>query len=229
MSQTSERNVSHAEKLVGENQLVIYGAGGHGQSLAALIRSSGKYRIAGFLDDGLDAGTSVLGLKVLGGKEKLIPLKEAGIHLAVNGVGGIGDLGSRLAVFDLLRNAGFHTPTVTHPTAFVEDTAVLDEGAQLFPFAYIGTQSHIGYGCILNNGAIVSHDCRLSPYVTLSPGATLAGGVSVGEGTLIGMRATVNLYLKIGSRVLIGNGATVKADVPDEVIIHAGAVYPPRD
>jgi len=171
----------------------------------------------------------VLGLPILGGREKLAELAAEGICLAVNGVGGIGNLKSRLDVYDLLAQSGYHCPTVLHPTAFIEDSAVLGEGCQVMPLAYIGTQVEAGFGCIINTGAIVSHDCQLADYVNLSPGATLAGGVVVGEGTLVGMRATVNLNVRVGRRALIGNGATVKADVPDGGVVPAGTIWPPRN
>ncbi len=225
---TPQQPLTAADIPEGEKRLVIYGAGGHGRSLAALIRKSGGYEIIGFLDDGVVPGEELLGLTVLGGSEKLNQLAEDGIRLAVNGVGGIGDLQSRLAVYDLLNKSDFYTPTVIHPTAFIEDSAVLSDGVQVFPFAYLGTQVQVGYGCIINTGAIVSHDCELSAYVNLSPGATLAGGVQVGEATLIGMRATVNLNVHIGMQARIGNSATVKADVPDGGVVPAGTIWPLR-
>jgi len=212
----------------GENRLVIFGAGGHGRSLAALIQKMGGYDLLGFVDDGIPAGETVLGLPVLGGRDTLVKLAADGIRLAVNGVGGIGNLNARLAVFDLLRQAGFQFPTVIHPTAFIEDSAQLADGVQVFPLAYIGTEVTAGFGTIINTGAIVSHDCQLGQTVNLSPGATLAGGVTVGEGTLIGMRATVNLNVKIGAYALVGNGATVKADVPDRGVVPAGTIWPPH-
>jgi len=212
----------------GDKRLVIYGAGGHGRALAALVRDSEDYQIVGFLDDGLSVGTQVDDWQVLGGGEKLTELAQAGIHLAINGVGGITDRSARLSVYDQLSRAGFHCPTVIHRTSFLEDSCDYADGVQIFPFVYVGTQVKVGYGCILNTGAIVSHDCTLADYVTLSPGATLAGGVTIGEATLIGMRATVNLDLHIGKRAVIGNGATVKADVPDECVVHAGTIWPPR-
>jgi sugar O-acyltransferase (sialic acid O-acetyltransferase NeuD family) len=211
-----------------EKRLVIYGCGGHGRSLAALIRQYAHYQIVGFLDDGVAIGAEVDGLPVLGGGEKLPYLAQQGIRMAVNGVGGIGDLPSRLKVYDLLAKSGFHCPTVIHTTAFIEETATLADGVQVYPFAYIGVGVQVGFGCIINTGAIVSHDCILAPYVNLSPGATLAGGVIVGEAALIGMRATVNLNVSVGRRARIGNGATVKADVPDGGVVPAGTIWPPR-
>lgn len=215
-------------KSTGENRLIIFGAGGHGRSLAALVQKLGGLDLLGFVDDGVPAGTEILGLPVLGGRDKLRALAAEGIRLAINGVGGIGKLNVRLAVFDLLRGAGFHLPKVIHPTAFIEDSAVLADGVQVFPLAYVGTEVSAGFGTIINTGAIVSHDCRLGESVILSPGATLAGGVTVGAGSLIGMRATVNLNLQIGANALIGNSATVKADVPNGGVVPAGTIWPPR-
>jgi sugar O-acyltransferase (sialic acid O-acetyltransferase NeuD family) len=212
----------------GENRLIIYGVGGHGRSLEALIRSLGTYHILGFLDDGYQAGEEVLGMKILGGLEKLPQLCADGICLAVNGIGGIGDPQSRLQTYEHLHASGFFCPTVIHPTAFIEDSAECSDGVQVLPFAYVGTHVTVGYGCIINTGVIISHDCVLAPYVNLSPGATLAGGVSVGEESLIGMRVTINLGVRIGRQARIGNGATVKADVPDGGVVPAGTIWPPR-
>ena len=212
----------------GDQGILVYGAGGHGRSVVALLRALGKYDILGFLDDGYPIGETVYGLEVRGGAEQLGKMAQDGLRMAINAVGGIGDLQVRLRVFDRLREAGIFNPTVIHPTAFLENSASLGDAVQLFPFAYVGTEVQVGYGCIINTGAIVSHNCILEPYVNLSPGATLAGGVIVGEGALIGMRATVNLYVHIGRRARIGNGATVKDDVPDGGVVPAGTIWPPR-
>jgi acetyltransferase EpsM len=211
-----------------DKRLVIYGAGGHGRSLAALIQTLGAYEIIGFIDDGYPPDEVVFGLPLLGNNHHLEELVDDGIQLAANGVGGIGDLKSRLNVYRLLNQAGLYCPTLVHPTAFVETSAELSDGIQVYPQAYIGTEVQIGYGCIVNTGTIVSHNCRLAAYVNLSPGATLAGDVQVGEGALVGMRATINLGIRIGERALIGNGATVKADVPDGGVVPAGTIWPPR-
>jgi sugar O-acyltransferase (sialic acid O-acetyltransferase NeuD family) len=211
-----------------DGRVVIYGAGGHGRSLAALITAGEKFQVVGFVDDGLDSGDFVAGLPVLGGRKDLEALYESDVALAVNGVGGIGRPEDRLAIFYQLADAGFICPTVIHPTAFLEKSARLMSGVQVFPLAYVGTDVRVGFGSIINTGAIVSHDVDLAPYVNLSPGATLAGGVVVGEGVLVGMRATVNLGVHIGAHAAIGNGATVKADVPEGGVVPAGTIWPPR-
>ena len=207
--------------------LVVYGGGGHGKSVIELVQRLGSYRVIGVIDDGLPVGSQVLDVPVLGGNAALEELARRGLRLAINAVGGIGNISTRLKIFALLQSAGVTCPTVIHPAAFVETSASLAEGIQVFPHAYIGSSSHVGYGVIVNTGAILSHDCAIGDYTNISPGAILAGGVTVGQRNLIGMAVTINLGVAIGNEVRIGNGATIKADVPDGCVVHAGAVWPP--
>ena len=206
--------------------IMIYGGGGHGKALIDLIRLIATYSIAGIVDDGLPVGSSIMGVPVLGGSSILEQLVEQGVQLAANAVGGIGNIKSRINVFERLSQAGYTCPTLIHPTAFVELSAILLEGVQVMPHAYVGSEAQIGFGAIVNTGAIVSHDCKLGDYANLSPGAILAGEVSVGAATLVGMGVTVNLRVNIGSQARIGNGATIKQDVPEGGIVHAGTIWP---
>jgi sugar O-acyltransferase (sialic acid O-acetyltransferase NeuD family) len=206
--------------------IIVYGGGGHGKSLIDLLRLLGTYHILGVVDDGIPKDTLIMGLPVLGGAEALPGLHALGVRLAVNAVGGIGNLAPRITVFQKLAEAGFACPAVIHPTAFVEPSATLSPAVQIFPHAYVGSETRLGFGCIVNTGAIVSHDCVLGDLANISPGAMLAGEVQVGQGALVGMGATVNLQVKIGARARIGNGATVKLDVPENAVVRAGSTWP---
>jgi len=206
--------------------IIVYGGGGHGKALLDLLRMLGTYRIVGVVDDGLPKGSRVMGFPVLGGAKALAELRDQGVRLAVNAVGGIGNVAVRVKVFQRLARAGFACPAVVHPTAFVEPGARLAAGVQVMPFAYVGSDARVGFGSLVNTGAIVSHDCVLGEYVNISPGAILAGGVRVGDRALIGMGATVNLRVQIGAGARVGNGATVKADVPPNGVVRAGHIWP---
>jgi acetyltransferase EpsM len=207
--------------------LIIYGGGGHGKSLIDLLHTLGTFQPVGLIDDGLEAGAEVMGLTVFGGGGLLAALSERGLRLAANAVGGVGDIGSRVRVFERILEAGFTCPTLIHPKAFVEPSARLTDGVQVFPHAYVGSDADVGFGVIVNTGSVVSHDCRLEAYANVAPGALLAGGVIVGEGALIGMGVTVNLNVKIGAGARVGNSAVIKQDVPQGMIVHAGAMWPP--
>lgn len=208
------------------NALLIYGGGGHGKSLIDLIRVHERYEILGVIDDGLGAGTKIMGVPVLGGGRALEDLYEHGLRLAVNAVGGVGDIMSRVHIFERLIQVGFECPALVHPMAFIEPSATLDQGVQVLPHAYIGSEVHLAFGAIVNTGAVVSHDCTIGQYANIAPGALLAGGVSVGARALIGMGVTVNLDVSIGESARVGNSAVIKQDVPRGGIIRAGAVWP---
>ena len=214
------------QETYGERDVLVYGGGGHGKSLIELIRAEDRYRVAGVIDDGVMAGQSILDVPVLGGRAVLPEAHRRGARLAVNAVGGIGNIQSRVDVFRLLEDESFQCPSVVHPSAWVEPSAKVGEGVQLFPHAYVGSDTNLSYGVIINTSAVVSHDCRIGPYANIAPGSLLAGSVSVGEAVLIGMGVTINLEVGIGARARIGNSAVVKSDVPAGQVVRAGSIWP---
>jgi len=206
--------------------IVVYGGGGHGKSIIELVRSLGTYSVSGIVDDSITPGEKILEVPVLGGGDILPALKANGLSLAANAVGGIGNVPLRVRIFQRIAENGLICPELVHPSAKVERSARLSTGTQVMPLAYIGSEATIGFGVIVNTGAIVSHDCVLEDYVNISPGAILAGNVYVGREALIGMGVTVNLQVRIGHGARIGNGATIKAEVPDQGVVRAGSVWP---
>ena len=206
--------------------IIIFGSGGHGKACLDLLRVLDTYQVVGFIDDGRPAGEEIMGLPVLGGSELLPTLYSQGIRMAVNAVGGIGNIAVRIQVFNKLTSAGFAFPTIVHPTAFVEPSAQLAAGVQVFPHAYVGSEARVGFGSIINTGSIISHDCQLGKIVNISPGAILAGEVICGDHALVGMGATINLQVEVGAGAKIGNGATVKSNVPSKGIVRAGGIWP---
>jgi sugar O-acyltransferase (sialic acid O-acetyltransferase NeuD family) len=207
------------------SEVIIYGGGGHAKAVLEMAQAIGAFRIAGIVDDNIPAGTLVLGVAVLGGREKLGELLERGIRLAANGVGGILDINVRVRLFELLEEMGFSLPILQHPRATVERSADLGDGVQVFANAYVGPSAILRPKCMVNTGAIVSHDCVVGSYTHIAPGALLAGQVQVGERTLVGMGVTTAIGITVGGGARIGNGAILYADVPDKAIIPAGKVW----
>ena len=207
--------------------VLVYGAGGHGKTLVELIKSMRIYHVVGLIDDQVAPGTLIAGVPVLGTAEVLPECYQRGMRLAVNGVGGIGNVAVRLKVFEILAAEHFTCPEIVHPTAWVEESASLEAGVQVLAHAYVGSDARVGFGTVLNVGVCFSHDVVVGKVDNFSPGATLGGNVVVGDYTQVGMNASINLGVKVGSRARIGNGATVKADVADESVVRAGAVFPP--
>ncbi|MGD0751885.1 MAG: NeuD/PglB/VioB family sugar acetyltransferase [Anaerolineales bacterium] len=206
--------------------LLIFGGGGHAKSIMDLVKQLDNYVIAGILDDDKHlTGKEVLGIPVLGTRVLLPTLLKQGVKQAANGVGGILDINVRIKIFESLEHVGFTFPTLVHPRANVETSALVEEGVQVFANAYVGSEAHLQPRCMVNTNAVVSHDCVIGMYSHIAPGALLAGEVRVGAHTLIGMGVTTAIGVRIGDNVRIGNGAIILADVPDKTIIQAGRFW----
>ena len=221
----SQDNVE-AEAPSDPASIIIYGSGGHGKSVLEMLRTLDTFDVVGFLDDGLPAGEIIMGMPILGGGEILEGLYQKGVRMAINAVGGIGNVQVRKSVFQRLLAAKFVLPPIVHPTAFIEPSAELSPGVQIFPHAYVGSDVKVGFGCIINTGAVVSHDCLLDDLCNISPGSILAGDVKIGYGVLIGMGVTVNLSVEIGNGAQIGNSATIKDNLPANGVVRAGTIWP---
>jgi len=208
-----------------DKNILIYGAGGHAKAVMEMVQAIGTFQIAGILDDKVQPGTQVLDIPVLGSRDVLPQLILRGLRQAANGVGGILDINIRVRLFELMEKSGLTFPSLNHPRATVEPSALLEDGVQVFANAYVGSSAILHSRCMVNTNAVVSHDCQVGSYTHIAPGALLAGHVHVGDRTLVGMGVTTAIGIKIGNGVRIGNGAVIYADVPDRSIIPAGKVW----
>jgi len=205
--------------------VIVYGSGGHGKTLIELIRAVGDLEVVGVIDDTANVGSDVLGVAVVGSREALSRMRGDGVALAVNAIGGITNMSTRVQVTAMLIEAGFDLPPLVHPSAFVEASATIGAGAQILAHSYIGSAATVGDSAIVNTGAVVSHDCVLGDHVNLSPGCVLAGSVTVGSRTLLGMGVTTYLGIEVGADVRAGNGAVLNVDVPAGRRVAAGTVW----
>lgn len=211
---------------VHERAAVVFGGGGFAKSLIDLMRSSEAIEPICVVDDAPGRTGDVLGTPVVGNREHLPALREAGLRFAVNAVGAIGRIEDRIAIFEHLDELGFELPTLVDPAAWVAPSATLAEGSQVFAGALVCSAASIGRGTIVNSGAIVSHDCKVGDYSHVAPGAILAGEVEVGDAVLVGMGVTARVGLRIGSRAIVGNSCVLREDVPPGTILSAGSTWP---
>lgn len=211
---------------ISRSSVVLFGGGGHAKSLIDLILTSLDLEPLCVLDDRAAPGSEVMGLRVIGGREMLPLLAEAGVRFGVNAVGGLGLISSRIHVGELLTGAGLQLPAMVDRTAAVAPSARLGDGVQVFANATVWSDAEVGDGAIINTGAIVSHDCRIGANAHVTPGVLLAGHVEVGEAALVGMGVTTRIGMRIGARAIVGNGCVLNDDVPDGTIVPAGTVWP---
>src|SRR5437899_7627571 len=209
-----------------KHKLVVFGAGRHAKGVLDVIGWTGRYVVAGLLDNSRELyGTVWWGPKVLGGQDQFATLPAKGVTRLIVA---LGDNRERQSVFDEAVKAGFELVTVIHPSAQLGKGVVIGPGSLLVAGTVVNVDSEIGANVIVNTGATVDHDCRIGAHAHISPGAHLAGNVTVGELAHIGIGAVVLPNLKVGRGSVIGAGAVVLEDVPDAVVVAGNPARPIR-
>jgi sugar O-acyltransferase (sialic acid O-acetyltransferase NeuD family) len=203
-------------------RVLIIGAGGHGQVAADILlamRDAGE-EIAplGFLDANPNlAGTSVLGLPVLGHDEDLAATPHDAVLVA------LGENDRRRRVFEELSRAGERLALAVHPTAVLGRDVRLGPGCMVCARAVVNTGARVAENCILNTGCVVEHHCAVGAHAHIGPGAVLGGGCAVGAGALVGLGAAVLPLVRIGEWAVVGAGAVAPRDVPDKATVKGPA------
>jgi sugar O-acyltransferase (sialic acid O-acetyltransferase NeuD family) len=195
--------------------IVVYGAGGHGREVAALLRdinrAEPRWEIAGFLDDGLLPGTERGGLGVLGGA-RWLEARPGTVHVAL----GVGSTPVKRRLVERLRGAAAGFPVLVHPTVVRGTSAAIGEGTQVAAGCVLTVDLSVGAFCTVNRLCTLSHDCEVGDYATLAPGVCLAGGVRVGRGADLGIGCTAIQGVEIGAWSIVGAGAAVVRDLPPD-------------
>lgn len=187
--------------------VVIIGASGHGKVVADIVIRSGD-KVIGFLDDGVEKGVSVAGIKVLGNINDYIKWADCKFVIA------IGNPYIREEIADKLPVKWY---TAIHPSAVISSLNVqIGEGTVVTANAVIDSCAKVGKHCIINTGAIVEHDNVIEDYVHLSPNSALAGNVNVGKSTHIGIGVCVKQGIKIAPDCVIGAGAAVVKNINEK-------------
>lgn len=201
-----------------EERVLVIGAGGHARSVLDVIRSEGRYLVAGLIDSSQPKGTPALGSHVLGREQDLPVLcREQGTAL---GIVAIGDNWQRRAAMERLRALvpGFVFVSSVHPAATVAGDVTIASGTVVMAGAVVVSGSRIGNGCIVNTLASLDHDGVMEDYSSLAPGAVTGGRVRLGTCAAVGLGARVVHNLRIGAHAVVGAGALVMEDIPPEVV-----------
>jgi len=200
--------------------IILIGARGHARAVADVIKAEGRYRIAGLIDSFQKPGTVCFGYEILGG-EKDLPhicsnLKTRKAFIA------IGDNYQRQAMAKRVQEAipDIEFITCIHPSAIIGSDVTIGAGTAIMPGVIIVSGCKITEGCLLNTASSIDHEGIMEAWSSLGPGAIAGGRVRVGERSAINLGAKVVNDISIGHDTLVGAGAVVTEDIPDNVVAY---------
>ena len=203
---------------MGNKNVLVWGAGGHGKVTVDALLASGEWEVAGILDeDEKKSGTEVLGVKVFsleGGVGEAARRLDCG-RIAV----AIGDNYARFEKFKQLRRAGLTAVNVVHPSAHVSRFVKMGEGVTILAGATINPGTTIEDNVCVNTSASVDHDNLLERSCHIFPNATLTGGVRIREFAYVGSGAVIAPNLTVEKYSCVGAGAVVLTNVPEGTVV----------
>lgn len=164
-------------------RLLIYGSKEFAATVSELVRHAG-HEVVGMIDD-YNCGPGIVG-----NFESILqnyPASDYGIAVAI----GYSNIPARWSIWQKIRSAGYKTPTLIHPRAYVADSAKIGEGAMVMAGAIVDVRSEIGDLVVLWPGACVNHDVRVGSNCFISPNSTLCGFSQVGSHSFIGAGSVV--------------------------------------
>jgi sugar O-acyltransferase (sialic acid O-acetyltransferase NeuD family) len=96
---------------------------------------------------------------------------------------------------------------------------VIEAGCNILSGSIITNNVTLKTGCLINPGCSISHDSVLAHYVQLSPGVRVTGNCFIDAYSLLGTNSVILPKVKIGKNVIVGAGAVVTKDVPDNSMV----------
>lgn len=167
-----------------KEKLLLVGAGGFGRVVSELARQSFE---CAFIDDGINIGSEICDIPVIGHTENLQELFGEYKNLVIV----IGNNPVRERIYNIAKNIGYSFPNLISPSA------------------YISPYAKLGWGCVILNNAVVQNGSTVGNGVLLNPGVEIHHDCSVGDYNLIYTNSVVRTYAKVGKCVRIGSNVTI--------------------
>lgn len=205
-------------------RVLLLAAGGHGSVVLDALLASG-IPVAGIVDPGRPAGSTLFDVPVLGGDEWLYQVKSGDVLLA-NGIGASPFNYMRSRFFGTWKQRGFSFCPVRHPSAIVGRDAALSEGSQLMAGSIVQCRVSVAENAVINTRASVDHDCKIGAHAFIGPGAILCGDVRIGDNAFLGAGSLVLPGITVGNNAVVGAGAVVTRDVPGGELVAGNPATP---
>lgn len=208
-------------------KILIVGCGEHARVVIDNVEDQGAYEIFGLsTHSDAELGTKVCGYPVVCKDDGIPALLKA--HPEITGwFLGVGHMKTRLKLYTPLDKL-LPAVNVIHPTCVVSKHAQLGKGILLEAYTRVANGARVGDHCIVNTFSAINHDQEIGANVLIAGNVSLAGK-RIGSHTIIADGASIGFKRTVGERCIVGDGAVVTKDLPDNVIAYGNPARVVRD
>lgn len=189
-------------------KVVILGCGGHARSAADVLLDLHADAEIVFVDDNAAEGERILGRAVH-------PSADLAGHGLLDRklVLAAGDNSRRHALFTRFRERDIIS--VVSRRAYVSRFATVGRGCFVGNHCHVGPEAVVGDATIVNTAAIVEHETVLGVGCHVGPRAVVCGRCRIGDRVFLGAGSTVRDGVTIGPDIVVGAGGVVTANLPE--------------
>ena len=189
-------------------KIILYGIGGHCNSVIDVIINSKKFQIEFFLDD--SSKSKILKKKKIFNGKKFFKenKKNKNIHISF---ASIYNLNERLALYEKIKkNNIYNFPNIISSTSYVSSSCKLTEGIIILNKAIVNSNVEISENVIINTGSIIEHDVVIGKNSHISTGVIVNGGVKIGKNCFIGSGSIIKENIQIPDNTFVKMGSFIK-------------------
>lgn len=201
--------------------LGIYGASGLGteyETLAVLINEeTPRWEDIVFIDDTPEKiGTTLVDRLIMNFEQAIEKYGMDGIEFIV----AIGEPAGKDIVSKKVRDRGAKITCLFHPDVRLHNSFTHGDGIVVHGGSGVPPCSHFGNNVLIQGKAVMGHDLVLEDNVVISSLAFVGGNTKIGRNTYVGPCSCIRNGLTIGANAIIGMGAVVTKDVPDNAVVY---------
>ena len=200
--------------------LGIYGASGLGseyyEAAKEINKIEGKWKDIIFVDDTPSKNNTLfMGCQV---NSFEIAISKYGIN-GIEFIIAIGEPSVKEIVYQKLKKESCNMTNLIYPGTRIMTGSKLGEGIVMQSGNVAPPNSVIGNNVLIQGSAIMGHDVVIGDNVVISSLDFIGGDTIIGKNTYIAPHACLKNGLHIGENVIVGMGAVVIKDVPDNAVV----------
>lgn len=197
--------------------LAIYGSGNLGREIALLIKEINKnkmiYNELVFVND-FKTVDEVDGIRVTTFDDIITKYKSEEVLFTI----GIGEPIKRKEKHDLIKLNGYTLATLVHPSLFLPDDTIIEEGVVINKNSHISLNTKIGKNTYIQPMSAIGHDVVIGENCVISTHSTISGHCHIGNNSYIAINVPIREGISIGNNCIIGMGSVITKDVPNDTI-----------
>lgn len=188
-----------------ENEIVIFGCGGHARSIVNVIRKTYEKKTIVLVDENVEMGEIILGCNT----ERRHDLCEKEAFIVA-----VGDNEKRKKIyFELKEKQKGHCVSIVASSSSIGANVEIGQGTFVAENTYLGPLVKVGNNTIINTGSIIEHETVIGDHSHVAPNATVCGRTKLGNNVFCGAGSTIIDNISICDDVVIGAGAVVIGNI----------------